>query len=116
MVNILKFVRRMVIVLQCGINIIDVMPLPKFWAFPPLDLGRPVHSGGPFFLPSRWALPPIEKVGDRYSAAARGTSNRAGAISIMVSASLEISRRNVLKFALRSYFASSIYKERFTSI
>ena len=102
MVNILKFVRRMVIVLQCGINIIDVMPLPKFWAFPPLDLGRPVHSGGPFFLPSRWALPPIEKVGDRYSAAARGTSNRAGAISIIFSASLEMSLRNALKFALRS--------------
>ena len=116
MVNILKFVRRMVIVLQCGINIIDVMPLPKFWAFPPLDLGRPVHSGGPFFLASFLALPPIEKERDRYSAAARGTSHRAGAISIIVFASRVISRRNTLKFALRSYFASSIYKERFTSI
>jgi len=81
------------------------MPLPKFWAFPPLDLGRPVHSGGPFFLASFWAffraLPPIGKNRDRYSAAARGTSNRAGAISIIFSASLEMSLRNALKFALR---------------
>ena len=94
--------RRTVIVLQRGINIFDVMPLPKFWAFPPLDLGRPVHSGGPFFLTLFRALPPIEKEHDRYSAAARGTSHRAGAISIIVSASLEMSRRNALKFALRS--------------
>jgi hypothetical protein len=59
LVNVLNFVRRTDMLLQCGIDIADVMPLLKFWAFPPLDLGRPVYSGGPFFLSAAVIKPAI---------------------------------------------------------